>query len=227
MQKADEFDYDDEDDEDDEPLWWDVVEDRYGRPLTEAEWRLEIKASNEEELSEEDIQQELQTQKDWLVLKAEIAAKKAKWLAIEQKELEDADCKKRAAAELHELILCPPIGEETETESEKETEEIEAWMLSINDFIRTRLDLYSLMEFCSLHMKGIAKDRALKNTLKRHAENHSLRDTVYLWVDENIKPGMALDSAASEVAGKIVPLKWRTVRDHLTEWKKLRSASTP
>ena len=61
----------------------------------------------------------------------------------------------------------------------------------------------------------------------RHFENHALRNEVYTWADKNIKLGMSLDSAASELAGKVVPLKWRTVREHLTAWKKQRSASTP
>lgn len=67
----------------------------------------------------------------------------------------------------------------------------------------------------------------LKAVSIRHSENHALRDEVYVWADKNIKPSMTLDDAASEVAGKVVPLKWRTVRSHLTEWKKLRSAGTP
>jgi hypothetical protein len=46
-------------------------------------------------------------------------------------------------------------------------------------------------------------------------------------MDANYKKGMALDDAASIISEKIVPLKWRTVRDHLTAWRKLRSTGTP
>ena len=89
------------------------------------------------------------------------------------------------------------------------------------------MDFYAIGEVIRLSNESAAKTNALKNALKRHAEHHALRDDVYKWADLNIKPGQKLDDAASEIAGKVVPLTWRTVRAHLTKWKKLRSTSIP
>ena len=216
MQQDEELDYDDEDDE---PMFWDVVEGRYGRPLSEDEWRTEIRASYAGEyleLTEEEMLEDLQRQKDWLVLKEEIAAKDAaRKIEVERPTLE--------AKKFWDMMMCPPIEDDDSVDEVK----FENWVQSINEHIRTSLDMYAVLEVTRLHKESVAKSQALQNALKRHTENHALRDAVYLWADQNIKSGMALDSAASDIAGKVVPLKWRTVREHLTEWKKLRSASTP
>lgn len=60
----------------------------------------------------------------------------------------------------------------------------------------------------------------------RHLENRSMKQDVFKWCDENMTSMRSMDAAASLVAGAIVPAAWRTVRDWMTEWKKLRSAGT-
>lgn len=60
----------------------------------------------------------------------------------------------------------------------------------------------------------------------RHAENRAMKREVFLWCDENMIHASSMDTAASKVAGTIVPAAWRTVRDWMTEWKRLRSAGT-
>ena len=216
MQEDKELDYDDEDDE---PMFWDVVEERYGRPLSEEEWRAEIRASYASEcleLTEAEMLEDLQKQKDWLMFKGEIAARDAaRKIEEERPTLE--------ATKFWDMMLCPPIEDDDSVDEVK----FENWVQSINEHIRTSLDFDAMLEVLHLYKESVAKNQALWSALKRHTENHALRDAVYVWADQNIKPGMALDSAASDVAGKVVPLKWRTVREHLTEWKKLRSASTP
>lgn len=53
-------------------------------------------------------------------------------------------------------------------------------------------------------------------TEARHVENRQMMAEVLAWWSEHKDdPGMTKDKAASAIAGKIVPLKWRTVRDHL------------
>lgn len=216
MQEDEELDYDDEDDE---PMFWDVVEERYGRPLSEDEWRAEIRASYASEyleLTEEEMLEDLQRQKDWLVLKGEIAARDtARKIETERPTIK--------AAEFWDMMMCPPIEDDDSVDEVK----YENWVQSINEHIRTSIDMDAMMEVIRLHSESVVKSTAIRNALKRHTENHSLRDAVYSWADKNIRPGKSLDDAAWDVAGKVVPLKWRTVRKHLTEWKKLRSASTP
>lgn len=50
----------------------------------------------------------------------------------------------------------------------------------------------------------------------RHQENRQMEQEVRKWWSEHKNdPGMTKDKAATEIAGKVVPLKWRTVRDQL------------
>lgn len=60
-----------------------------------------------------------------------------------------------------------------------------------------------------------------------HKENRSCKADAFAWLDANFSTCKSMDAAAEAMAGKIVPQKFRTVRDWVTEWKKLRSASTP
>ncbi len=61
----------------------------------------------------------------------------------------------------------------------------------------------------------------------RHEENRSIKESVMRWLDENKDLTLHGDNTASEIAGKVAPIKWRTARDYITEWKKLRSAGKP
>lgn len=50
----------------------------------------------------------------------------------------------------------------------------------------------------------------------RHEENRQLeREVREWWNAHKSEPGMTKDKAADMLAGKVVPLSWRTVRDHL------------
>ena len=70
-----------------------------------------------------------------------------------------------------------------------------------------------------------AKQARRKGAAVRHAENIAMRDDIFKWLDTNMAPGMSMDAAAEKMAGKVVPLSFRTVRGHVTTWKKVRSAS--
>ncbi|MGX5650192.1 hypothetical protein ACWKW4_08050 [Hydrogenophaga borbori] len=61
----------------------------------------------------------------------------------------------------------------------------------------------------------------------RHRENHAMRDQVFAWLDQHKTPEMSLEKAAEAMAGKLVPLSYRAVRDHCTAWNKLRRAGRP
>ena len=67
---------------------------------------------------------------------------------------------------------------------------------------------------------------AKKAAFARHAENRAMKHQVFEWCDEHLAKQVSMDAAASQVAGSLVPVAWRTVRDWIAEWKKLRSAGT-
>ena len=54
-----------------------------------------------------------------------------------------------------------------------------------------------------------------------------MKADVFKWLDTNNTGGKNFDDIALLIAGKVVPLKFRTVRGYITEWNKLRSASRP
>ena len=63
--------------------------------------------------------------------------------------------------------------------------------------------------------------------MKRHAGNHADKAKVFVWCDENMSRFKSMDDAAFDIAGTFVDQKFRAIREWMTEWKKLRSASTP
>jgi hypothetical protein len=67
---------------------------------------------------------------------------------------------------------------------------------------------------------------AKKAAAARHSENRAMKQEVFEWCDANMAKAPSMDTAASQVAGVVVPVAWRTVRDWMTEWKKLRSTGT-
>ena len=67
-------------------------------------------------------------------------------------------------------------------------------------------------------------EKASNAAKARHAENHAMKAQVYAWCDENLASRPSMDSAAIEIAGKLVPVGWRTVRKWLTEYRKSAGA---
>lgn len=60
----------------------------------------------------------------------------------------------------------------------------------------------------------------------RHRENREMKNDVFRWLDAHFSECSSMDSAAETMAGVVVPMKFRTIRAWVTEWKKLRSAGT-
>jgi hypothetical protein len=54
----------------------------------------------------------------------------------------------------------------------------------------------------------------------RHAESRSMKAEVFAWLDANMNQFQSMEAAAGAIAGKIVPVKFRTARDWITDWKK-------
>lgn len=62
---------------------------------------------------------------------------------------------------------------------------------------------------------------------KSHAANRAAKALVFEWCDKNMSRFKSMDDAAMDIAESFIPQKFRAVRDWMTEWKKLRSASKP
>ena len=58
---------------------------------------------------------------------------------------------------------------------------------------------------------------------ERHRENRSMKQQVWLWCDKHLSTFPSMDSAAEAIAGKIVPIRFRTARSWVSEYKR-RSA---
>jgi len=61
----------------------------------------------------------------------------------------------------------------------------------------------------------------------RHAENRAFKQDVFSWCDKHMIEFKSMDAAAAAIAGKVVSVTFRTARDWVGDWKKLRSAGTP
>ena len=81
--------------------------------------------------------------------------------------------------------------------------------------------------YVGVHARRNALSNAARNAANiRHVENRSMKYDVFNWLDSNMASFKSMDDAALAIAEKVVPVKFRAVRTWVTEWKKLRSAST-
>ncbi|QSA97509.1 hypothetical protein [Methylococcus sp. EFPC2] len=65
---------------------------------------------------------------------------------------------------------------------------------------------------------------AKKAATVRHAENRFIKEQALAHYEKNMGMYKSLDAAAEDIAGKVVPAKFRTVRKWLTQFNKLQSA---
>ena len=86
---------------------------------------------------------------------------------------------------------------------------------------------YVIAELVALAKKSQAKDAGRAGAAGRHTENRAIKQDVFAWLDTNMPNFKSMDSAAEAIAGKVAPVKFRTARDWVGEWKKLRSTGTP
>jgi hypothetical protein len=74
-----------------------------------------------------------------------------------------------------------------------------------------------------LIQREIDQERALA---VRHAENRAMKHEVHTWLASNMVSFKSMDAAAQAIT-KQQPISFRTARDWVGEWRKLRSARTP
>lgn len=89
--------------------------------------------------------------------------------------------------------------------------------------IKENLDADSIRAFFSLvvglaHVLGEG-ERQSERASQRHAENRAMKQDVFAWLDANMPNFTSMDAAAEAIAGKVAPIKFRTARDWVGEWK--------
>ena len=90
--------------------------------------------------------------------------------------------------------------------------------------MREHLSHLSIGRFVELVLENSAKARQSAAALKRHHENHQMKADVFDWLESNIHNYKSMDAAAEAIAGKLVPLTFRTVRKWVKEYKDMQSA---
>ena len=75
--------------------------------------------------------------------------------------------------------------------------------------------------------KAAQKTQSARNLANiKHKENRSMKADVLVWLDTNMCNFKSMDKAAEAVV-KQQPIAFRTARDWVGDWKKLRHASIP
>lgn len=79
--------------------------------------------------------------------------------------------------------------------------------------------------FIDLILENAESARQSAAAMKRHEENRAMKQDVFDWLDTNMSRFKSMDDAATAIAGKVAPIKWRTARDWVADWKKVSAAS--
>lgn len=104
--------------------------------------------------------------------------------------------------------ICDPAGEE------------------LDGKIKTLLNRHTIAYFLDLVFADVESARQSERAIKRHAETRSMKMDVFQWLEENMHKFKSMDKAAEAVI-KQQPIAFRTARDWVGEWKKLRSTGKP
>jgi len=88
------------------------------------------------------------------------------------------------------------------------------------------IDPASIYHFIELTVADAASTKARLKAVKSHAEDYATKNSVFAWLDSNMAEFKSMDAAAQAII-KQQPIAFRTARDWVGDWKKLRSASRP
>lgn len=98
---------------------------------------------------------------------------------------------------------------------------------AVTEAIRENLDFRSIGYLIDLIASDVERVAQSARAQKRHAENHAMKSDVFAWLDVNFGKQRSMEAAADAmVAAQLVPVARRTLRDWVTEWKRLRLAGT-
>ncbi len=108
------------------------------------------------------------------------------------------------------------------------------------EFLQRSDELWKNLELHRIHLENTFSAKAdlkarekisltnQKAALQRHAENRAMKQQVFEWCESYLSGYRSMDAAAEALAGKVVPVTFRTARDWVGEYRKhLRSARTP
>jgi hypothetical protein len=101
------------------------------------------------------------------------------------------------------------------------------WQDEVDSAIREHLDVTTLGSFIQIVLQAGERAAQAARAGALHAENRSMKAEVFSWLDEHMTSFKSMDAAADAISSKGWPIKWRTARDWVGQWKKLRSAGTP
>jgi hypothetical protein len=94
-----------------------------------------------------------------------------------------------------------------------------------NNQIAIKNDGVEIEKFHALVQKiSLQKEKAAS---ARHKENRDLKDDAFQWLDANFTTCKSMDAAGEALIKGVIPVSFRTARSYVTDWKKLRSTSTP
>ena len=106
----------------------------------------------------------------------------------------------------------------------------EALLLAHGDYMWEEGEKSERESATEYHSNALAIARttlAKSAAMARHAENRILKAEIFQWLDLKFSQFESMDKAAEEIARKMAPIAFRTARDWVGQWKKLRSAGTP
>lgn len=126
-----------------------------------------------------------------------------------------------------EVFLAGNDVVDAEDRSDSASADTYRWAEFMNETITRDLDSRSIGHFVELVLQFHVRSSQAANANKRHEENRGMKAEVFLWCDEHLGEFRSMDSAAEAIAGKLVPVTFRTARSWIGDWKKLRSAGTP
>ncbi len=82
----------------------------------------------------------------------------------------------------------------------------------------------TIARFIELVLNNAVSARQSAAAIKRHQEHHAMKLEVFAWLNLNFHKYRSMDATAEAIAGKLVPLKFRTVRKWVKEYKDMQSA---
>lgn len=137
------------------------------------------------------------------------------------------DAQRQRALRVFEAFVHGDEPVDIDDRSGRSSIEAFTWAASMDRIIRNDLDHRSIGYFVELVLTAHQRSSQAAKAHKRHAENHAMKAEVFSWLDSNMATFKSMDSAASAIAGKVAPIAFRTAREWVGEWKKLRSTGKP
>lgn len=104
---------------------------------------------------------------------------------------------------------------------------IDEFNANLGKVMSENLDEQSVWEFVRQVVEMHTSIQAKEKAFKRHKENHAMKRDVFAWLDNNFAGYRSMDSAAESIAKCVAPIAFRTAREWVGEWKKLRSTGRP